>query len=107
MTIGTKPPAEVAIDLSLVRALIDEQHDDLAHLPLEDIGEGWDNRLVRLGEDLVVRLPRRAISAPLIEREQRWLPQLAPRLPLPIPVPSRIGCAGCGFPWPWSIATWH
>jgi len=83
MTIGTKPPAEVTIDLPLVRALIEEQHNDLAHLPLTDIGEGWDNRLFRLGDDLAVRVPRRAISAALIEQEQRWLPQLAPQLPLP------------------------
>ena len=106
MTIGAKPPAEVTIDLSLVRALIQEQHTDLAHLPLKDIGEGWDNRLFRLGDDLVVRVPRRAISATLIEHEQRWLPPLSPRLPLPIPVPRRVGRPGCGFPWSWSIASW-
>jgi aminoglycoside phosphotransferase (APT) family kinase protein len=106
MTIGTKPPAEVTIDQSLVRALIQEQHADIAHLALNDIGEGWDNRLFRLGDDLVVRLPRRAISAALIEQEQRWLPQLSPRLPLPIPVPRRLGRPGCGFPWPWSITSW-
>jgi len=48
MPIGTKPPAEVPIDLSLVRALIQQQHPDLAHLTLSEIGEGWDNRLFRL-----------------------------------------------------------
>jgi aminoglycoside phosphotransferase (APT) family kinase protein len=106
MTIGTKPPAEVTIDPSLVQALIQEQHRDLAHLALNDIGEGWDNRLIRLGDDLVVRLPRRAISAGLIEQEQRWLPRLSPKLPLPVPVPRRIGRPGCGFPWPWSITPW-
>lgn len=106
MAIGTKPPAEVGIDLSLVRALIQEQHTDLAHLALNDVGGGWDNRLFRLGDDLLVRLPRRAISAALIELEQRWLPRLSPRLPLPIPVPCRIGRPGCGFPWSWSITSW-
>jgi aminoglycoside phosphotransferase (APT) family kinase protein len=106
MAIGTKPPAEVAIDQSLVRALLQEQHRDLAHLALNDLGEGWDNRLFRLGEDLVVRVPRRAIAAALIEQEQRWLPRLPPRLPLPIPEPCRIGRPGCGFPWSWSITPW-
>ena len=106
MPIGTNPPAEVTIDLALVRALIQEQHTDLAHLVLSDIGEGWDNRLFGLGDDLVVRVPRRAISAALIEREQRWLPRLSPQLPLPIPVPSRVGRPGCGFPWSWSITSW-
>jgi aminoglycoside phosphotransferase (APT) family kinase protein len=106
MTIGTKPPAEVTIDLPLVGALIQDQHADLADFALNDIGEGWDNRLFRLGDDLAVRLPRRAVAATLIEQEHRWLPQLSPRLPLPIPVPRRIGRPGCGFPWSWSITPW-
>jgi aminoglycoside phosphotransferase (APT) family kinase protein len=101
-----RPPAEAPIDSALVRALIEEQHPDLAGLRLLDVGEGWDNRTFRLGEDLVVRLPRRAASAPLIEHEQRWLPILAPHLPLPVPSPIRIGLAGCGFPWSWSVTRW-
>lgn len=106
MTIGTKPPADLTIDRSLVRALIREQHADLAHLALTDIGEGWDNRLFRLGDALIVRIPRRAASAALVEHEQRWLPHLSPSLPLPIPVPLRVGRPGCGFPWSWSVVPW-
>jgi aminoglycoside phosphotransferase (APT) family kinase protein len=77
MTTGPKPPAEVTIDPSLVRALLQEQHTDLAQLALIDIGEGWDNKLFRLCDALAVRLPRRAASAALIEHEQRWLPRLS------------------------------
>ena len=106
MTIGAKPPAEVTIDPSLVRALIQEQHSDLAHLELNDFGEGWDNRLFRLGNELIVRVPRRAVSAPLIEQEQRWLPRLAPSLPVPVPVPLRVGRPGRGYPWSWSVVPW-
>jgi aminoglycoside phosphotransferase (APT) family kinase protein len=102
----TKPPPDIAIDQSLVRALLLEQHADLAHLPLIAIGEGWDNSMFRLGDALAVRLPRRAASAVLIENEQRWLPELSRRLPLPIPVPVRIGRPGCGFPWSWSVVPW-
>lgn len=68
MTTGPKPPAEFTIEPSLVRALLQEQHTDLAQLALIDIGEGWDNKLFRLGADLAVRLPRRAASAALIEQ---------------------------------------
>ncbi len=106
MTIGAKPPAEVTIDPSLVRALLQEQHADLAHLPLNDFAEGWDNRLFRLGEELLVRLPRRAAAAAPIEHEQRWLPRLSKSLPLPIPAPLRVGRPGCGFPWSWSVVPW-
>lgn len=102
-----KPSAEVTIDNAVIRALLQEQHRDLAGLTLTDLGEGWDNRLVRLGQDLIVRAPRRALAAGLIEHEQQWLPQLAAQLPLPIPVPIRIGRPGCGYPWSWSITAWH
>lgn len=106
MRLASKPAAETSIDSSLVRALLRAQHSDLATLPLADIGEGWDNRVFRLGRNLAVRMPRRAGAAVLIEQEQRWLPQFRARLSLPIPAPIRIGQPGCGFPWPWSIVPW-
>jgi aminoglycoside phosphotransferase (APT) family kinase protein len=106
MTTSPKPPAEVTIEPSLVRALLQEQHSDLAQLALTAIGEGWDNKLFRLGDDLAVRLPRRAASAALIEQEQQWLPRLSSRLPLPVPAPLRIGRPGSGFPWSWSVVPW-
>lgn len=107
MTIEGPPEAEVDIEPSLVRALLETQHPDLAKLSLVDAGSGWDNKLYRLGEGLAIRLPRRAVAAPLIDQEQRWLPELAPRLPLPIPLPVRIGRPGCGYPWSWSIVPWR
>src|SRR5688572_28502950 len=100
------PDAEAPIDIPLVLALLKEQHPDLAGLSLVEAGEGWDNQTFRLGNDLAVRLPRRAASAPLIELEQRWLPSLALHLPLQVPSPLRIGRPGCGFPWRWSVTRW-
>lgn len=90
----------------LVRALLEEQHPDLAGLTLRLVANGWDNVLFRVGDDLVARLPRRELAVPLVEHEQRWLPALAPLLPLPIPAPVRIGRPGAGYPWPWSICPW-
>ena len=106
MTIDGMPTAELDIDPTLIRALLNAQHPDLANLPLVDVGGGWDNKLYRLGDSLAVRLPRRAAAAALIEHEQRWLPELAPGLPLPIPVPVRVGRPGCGYPWSWSVTPW-
>jgi aminoglycoside phosphotransferase (APT) family kinase protein len=100
------PVTEVPIDVSLVHDLLLEQHPDLAHLPLMLVDEGWDNAVFRLGDDLAVRLPRRSVTASSMAHEQRWLPELAPRLPLPVPVPVRFGRAGSGFPWPWSVVPW-
>lgn len=98
--------ADAAIDGGLVRALLREQHPDLADLELREIRGGWDNRLFRIGDGLLARLPCRQASAPLVEHELRWLPELAPSLPQPIPVPLRTGRPGCGYPWSWSIVPW-
>jgi aminoglycoside phosphotransferase (APT) family kinase protein len=106
--VGRGPDAEVEIDAALVRALLSEQHPDLAALPVEEVASGWDNVIYRLGEHLTVRLPRRGASAILQLNEQRWLPQLAPRLPLRVPVPLRIGAPSLalGYPWSFSIGPW-
>ncbi len=100
------PAAEVDIDVGLVRALLAEQQPDLQHLPLTELAWGWDNVIYRLGDELVVRLPRRAAAAALVDHEQRWLPELAAGLPLPVPAPVRFGVPGGGFPWSWSICPW-
>ncbi len=100
------PPAELSVSPDLVRALLSDQHPQYAHLPIRFSGEGWDNFMFRLGDDLAVRLPRRQIAVSLILHEQRWLNLLAPRLPLPIPAPVAVGEPGHGFPWRWSIIPW-
>ena len=87
----------------LVRRLLADQHPDLARLPVEFLANGWDNELYRVGDGLVARLPRRALGAQIIKNEQRWLPGLAPRLPLPIPRPVRTGAPACGYPYSWSV----
>jgi aminoglycoside phosphotransferase (APT) family kinase protein len=103
---GMKPAADVTISPSLVQALLEEQHSDLGHLAPVKVAEGWDNALFRLGDELAVRLPRRAASARLIEHERRWLPELAARLPLAAPVPVRVGVPSRLFQWSWSIVRW-
>jgi aminoglycoside phosphotransferase (APT) family kinase protein len=100
------PPAEVRITEDLVRGLLAQQRAELAALPLRREGEGWDNVTYRLGEDLAVRLPKRKSAVPWLRKEQRWLPELAPRLPVPIPAPNYSGEPDLGFPFPWSVVPW-
>jgi len=97
------PAADVEVSAVLVRRLLADQHPDLARLPVEFLANGWDNELYRVGDRLVARLPRRALGAQILRNEQRWLPGLAPRLPLPIPYPERTGVPGNGYPYPWSV----
>ncbi|MGW7003403.1 phosphotransferase, partial [Streptomyces sp. NPDC054933] len=94
------------IDHSLVRSLVREQHPDLAGLDVREVAGGWDNQLWRLGDELAVRMPRTERAPSLLRKEHRWLPTLAPRLPLPVPTPMRIGEPSVRFPRPWTIATW-
>ena len=100
------PEAEVDIDATLVRSLLADQHPDLSDRPIVELANGWDNVIYRLGDDLTVRLPRRAMAAVLVEHEQRWLPELAVRLPIPIPAPVRTGEPALGYPWRWSVNPW-
>ena len=41
-----------------------------------------------------------------MDKEQQWLPRLAPHLPLAIPVPLAKGTPGEGYPWYWSVYRW-
>jgi aminoglycoside phosphotransferase (APT) family kinase protein len=97
----------VDIDVSLVRELVAAQFPQWADLPIRPVQlSGWDNRTFHLGEHMSVRLPSGAAYAQQVEKEQRWLPRLAPLLPLPIPVPLAMGRPAAGYPWHWSIYRW-
>lgn len=104
--IGGVSVAEVRFEQALVRALLREQHPDLADLELRDVVGGWDNQQFRLGSELAVRLPRTERAPDLLRTEQRWLPVLAERLPLPVPVPVRVGEPSDLFAHTWTIARW-
>ena len=94
------------MNATLVEELVRRQHPDLISGEIREMSPGFDNTIWRLGDELVVRLPRRKIAVALIESEQRWLPELAARLPLLIPTPIRVGRPSELFPWPWTIARW-
>jgi aminoglycoside phosphotransferase (APT) family kinase protein len=97
----------VRIDVPLVRRLIAAQFPQWASLALEPVeSAGWDNTIYRLGSDLTVRLPRRRVSAEHVRNEHRWLPVLAPHLPVAVSVPLGHGVPGEGYPWHWTVCPW-
>lgn len=103
----TRPAAEVRIDVALVHRLLESQFPHWSGLSLTEVeSPGWDNAIYRLGADLAVRLPRRAIGAGQVSKEHEWLPVLGPRLPLAIPVPVGKGMPGEGYPWRWTVCPW-
>src|SRR5690349_15613300 len=98
---------QAAINETLVRRLVAKQFPQGAHLALRPVlPGGWDNRIFRLGEELLVRLPSAAVYGLQVEKEQRWLPKLAPLLPLAIPMPVAMGAPGDEYRWNWSIYRW-
>jgi aminoglycoside phosphotransferase (APT) family kinase protein len=95
------------LDEQLVRRLIAAQFPRWAGLPVTAVVPGGhDNRTFRLGDELSVRLPSGDGYALQVAKEQRWLPVLAPRLPLPIPEPVAHGAPGEGYPHEWSVCRW-
>ena len=96
-------PAEVQITEDIVRGLLRAQCPSLADRALAPFNNGWDNDIWALGDDLLVRLPRRQAAAQLVLNEQLTLPVLAPRLSLPVPVPVHAGVPHGGYPWHWSV----
>ncbi|MGW7537873.1 aminoglycoside phosphotransferase family protein [Amycolatopsis sp. NPDC054798] len=97
---------EIVITADLVRALLREQHPDLAGLEIREVPGGWGNQMWRLGDELAVRMQRMDPTPDLQLKERRWLPVLAERLPLPVPAPVRFGEPSERFPKHWTVMTW-
>src|ERR1700733_12619765 len=95
------------ISLSLVIKLVKEQFPRWAHLPIKPIElDGWDNKTFRLGEEMSIRLPSAKEYALQVDKEQKWLPILAPQLSFTIPKPLALGQPSNDYPSKWSIYEW-
>jgi Predicted aminoglycoside phosphotransferase len=98
---------EARIDAALVRRLLAGQFPQWAELPLKRVeSAGTVNALYRLGDDLLVRLPRIADGADDVTKEHTWLPRLAPMLPFPVPGILGLGTPAAGYPWHWAVLCW-
>ncbi|MCM4083158.1 aminoglycoside phosphotransferase family protein [Paractinoplanes hotanensis] len=100
---------EVRASRELVRRLVAAQCPQWAGLPVAELPgevEGTDHVLFRLGDELVARMPKIGWAVGQAESDARWLPLLAPLLPVRIPVPVFVGEPGFGYPWRWSVVPW-
>lgn len=94
-------------DVDLVRHMIRAQFQQWGDLKVSNVAHsGWDNCSFRLGQNMLVRLPSAARYVAQVEKEQRWLPYLSPKLPLQIPKPIAEGKPCSDYPWPWSVYEW-
>lgn len=95
------------IDEELVRRLVDSQFPQWSGLGIRQVVPGgWDNRTFRLGDELLVRLPSADGYAAAVAKEQRWLPVIAPEVPLAVPLPVAAGQTSSEFARPWSVYRW-
>jgi len=98
---------EVVTTTEQIHRLVRAQFPAWADLPVTPMPVGGtDHGLYRLGETMVVRLPRIAWAVDQVASDSRWLGELAPRLPLAVPVAVGVGVPGEGYPWPWLIVGW-
>ncbi len=98
---------QINIDTNLIHRLVASQFPQWKDLPIQPVEKsGWDNRTFHLGKDMLIRMPSAEEYAFQVEKEQYWLPKLAPLLPLKIPNPLKMGKPGEGYPWKWSIYRW-
>ena len=98
---------EIDVDDLLVRRLLRAQFPAWADLPLELVEpSGTDHTIYRLGADMAVRMPIVEGPSAQAAKEARWLPFLAPKVPLLLPTPLALGEPDEGFPWNWSVVSW-
>ncbi len=98
---------EIPIDTALVRGLVNRAMPGYAHLPVRRLdASGSTNALFRLGDDLLVRLPRQPGGSATIAKEASWLPVLKPWLPVCVPEVVAVGEPDADYPERWSVVRW-
>jgi aminoglycoside phosphotransferase (APT) family kinase protein len=98
---------EIAIDAGLVRSLVRRALPAHADDPVRRLASsGSTNVLFRLGEDLLVRLPRQPGGSATISKEATWLPVLGPQLPVSVPDVVAVCEPGSDYPERWSVVRW-
>ncbi|WP_157009018.1 aminoglycoside phosphotransferase family protein [Agromyces laixinhei] len=97
---------ELPIDGDVVASLIHRERPEWEDLRLSPVGGGTDNVMFRLGDALLVRLPRTPGGVASLRKERTWLPRLAPSLPLRVPEPVHTGSPHDEYPLEWSVYRW-
>ncbi|WP_353813534.1 aminoglycoside phosphotransferase family protein [Agromyces sp. SYSU T00266] len=97
---------EIPIDADLAASVIRRERPEWADLPLVRAGGGTDNVMFRLGDEMLVRMPRTPGGVASLRKEREWMPRLAPRLPVRIPEPVHAGVPSDRYPLDWSVYRW-
>ncbi|MDP9836891.1 aminoglycoside phosphotransferase (APT) family kinase protein [Neorhizobium huautlense] len=97
---------DISLPENRVRQLIADHTPQWAELPCERLASsGTDNALYRLGDVLLLRLPRRGHAVDLARKELDWLPYMQ-GLPLAVPNLRYRGTADLDQPLDFGIFDW-
>jgi aminoglycoside phosphotransferase (APT) family kinase protein len=98
---------EIPIDAEMVCGLVGRAMPAFADAPVRRLASsGSTNALFRLGEELLVRLPRQPGGSTTISKEATWLPVLAPLLPVSVPDVVAVFEPDRDYPEQWSVVRW-
>ncbi len=98
---------EIPIDSALVRDLVRRAMPAFADMPVRRLASsGSTNALFRLGDELLVRLPRQPGGSETISKEATWLPVLGPLLPVSVPEVVAVFEPDRDYPERWSVVRW-
>ncbi|GIO97198.1 aminoglycoside phosphotransferase [Paenibacillus lautus] len=92
--------AEWEVTEPLVRLLLTRQFPQLSTLKVQEIGNGWDNTVYRVGDEYVFRFPRRKIAISLLNTEAKILPKLEHYITVPYAKPLFFGKESEDYPAP-------
>src|SRR5688572_21173865 len=98
---------ELQVDEALVERLVADQLPEHAGIPVRRLAaSGSTNALFRLGDELLVRIPRQPGGSATILKEVRWLPYVAKALPFSAPEIVALGEPAVGYPEHWAVVRW-
>ncbi len=95
------------ITLNLAKKLIATQFPEYFHLNVTEVeAQGHDNRIYRIGDDMLIRMPTTEVYALKVPIEQALLPKLAKQLSIAISETVKMGLPSDDYPYPFSIYKW-
>jgi aminoglycoside phosphotransferase (APT) family kinase protein len=98
---------DVSPDVAVVRRLLASQLPAIADLPVVALPRsGTDNAVFRLGDQLAVRLPRRAGAVVQVRRDEEVMAAVQDAVSCALPRVVAVGEPGEGYPYPWSVVRW-
>ncbi|PGS47540.1 phosphotransferase [Bacillus sp. AFS041924] len=84
----------------LVKEILKEQFPEITIKEIKKIGEGFDNTVFRLNNEILLRFPRREIAVSILNVERKLLPRIYNQFEMTTTVPKIIGKPSELFPWP-------